>query len=428
MSRDKPDIRLALLDGEGSANRPKDLATYETIPRDSFKDLQSYVMETISKRLNTQAVFLNELAGVLQAKSEGMFLWTQLACRNIRPGMTAGQLRQAVNAEQIGLIPLYGRELNRISELAASDRDRAINILRWILFASRPLSVRELAEALALPAHEILADFAMDRIPQHLDQDFVDHQILRLCGSLIEVRRHSSRPWKVTRATVHLSHFSVKEYLINEMDKSSASELRLILNPLQGHEELARACLQYLCFRRFSNTDERWIRGWNRQYRALPRIGGYDFLSYCAKEWVTHVNALRGSMTTVLPQLKKLLLDPEMSGNFSLSAIAREQIETGDPVQHPLYYMALWGIDVGLTLIMNNGFGTGCAESTYTLAVRAAVSRGHDRVVEILMDAADEKNSERMRECALLGRSKATGRPFWRNSCKTVFLVVRALW
>ena len=82
------------------------------------------------------------------------------------------------------------------------DQIRAIAILCWTLFARRPLTVRELAEALIveqdLGEEDLDADSyssrafdeSMDRadIPEIWDDVYIEDQILRLCGSLVVVR------------------------------------------------------------------------------------------------------------------------------------------------------------------------------------------------------------------------------------------------
>ena len=44
---------------------------------------------------------------------------------------------------------VYERDLEKVQRLKPAQKTRAIAVLRWILFALRPLTVRELAEALA---------------------------------------------------------------------------------------------------------------------------------------------------------------------------------------------------------------------------------------------------------------------------------------
>jgi hypothetical protein len=65
-----------------------------------------------------------------------------------------------------GIEKTYERDLKRILDLG-DERDRAVSILRWTLFALRPLTVRELTEALAADVNDDCGTYPRDDLQIH---------------------------------------------------------------------------------------------------------------------------------------------------------------------------------------------------------------------------------------------------------------------
>src|SRR5436305_6198801 len=111
-----------------------------------------------------------------------MFLWIRLLGNQLNPGKNAKQLREMVNKMPIGIEETYKRDLVRILKLG-EEKDRAIAVLRWTLFALRPLTVRELTEALAVDIDPDCDAYPRDDLPDTWEEEEVNDQIRRLCGS-----------------------------------------------------------------------------------------------------------------------------------------------------------------------------------------------------------------------------------------------------
>lgn len=112
-----------------------------------------------------------ELAALLVDKFEGMFLYI----RRIRPrlkahaSMAASKLRLIIEEMPTGLEEAYKRDLLTILELENNDRERALTILRWVLFATKALTVREISEALLVSTDRndpLDIDFPQDELPE----------------------------------------------------------------------------------------------------------------------------------------------------------------------------------------------------------------------------------------------------------------------
>jgi hypothetical protein len=95
-----------------------------------------------------------------------------------------------------GLDETYDNILRNISE---DDRERVRRALYWIINADRPLSLDELAEAIAIDPSQVEFDKSM--------RLFVVEDLLEMCGSLVQLDS--------TKESVGLAHYSVQEYLLS---------------------------------------------------------------------------------------------------------------------------------------------------------------------------------------------------------------------
>ncbi|KAK2024947.1 hypothetical protein LX32DRAFT_696758 [Colletotrichum zoysiae] len=174
------------------------------------------------------------------------------------------------------------REPEMIVRLQPDEEEKAVMILRWTLFAVRPLQVKQLAETL------IESDNDLDRYPEDdlpdpwyegvVDEDHVKEMILGRCGSLLQLRS-SSAETPLAEFTVHFVHFSVGEYLSNLSATSAtnhwANELCLSDSPVEET--------------RFSTIALAASRSIRLTFNDIPGTTEmYPFLSYAAWAWYFH--------------------------------------------------------------------------------------------------------------------------------------------
>lgn len=112
----------------------------------------------------------------------------------------------------------------------------------------RPLTVSEITEALLIEDNDNCDDLQIDELPDEVDKDFVDEQIIGLCGSLIEIQASTiEKKQSPGSSTIHLAHFSVKEYLLAMIPDKTMS--------FSDHNyqdcHLAKLCQAILIMRKF---------------------------------------------------------------------------------------------------------------------------------------------------------------------------------
>ncbi|KAJ6439209.1 reverse transcriptase [Purpureocillium lavendulum] len=192
--------------------------------------------------------------------------------------MNEKQLHKAVANAPAKLDDLYTRNWDRIASLGEWERRRAFALLRWAAFALRPLTVCEIAEAALIVECQ---DFPFDDLPDHVNCDYIDSEIIRPCGPLLEVRNDRTDP-APDRQTVHLTHFSVQQFLLRKQPGPDWIQQNGDLRVSQRLQNtmLAQACLTYVSLRHV----------WEDASDAFTSSFAASFRHYAATTWYQHVN------------------------------------------------------------------------------------------------------------------------------------------
>lgn len=393
VSRPEPDIRTQLNFVSSDAN-PEAFLEYEITPQDTQADISAFSSNMVEQELpNKLPALKNEIALEAVKKCEGMFLWVKLVHARLSPGKNAKQLREVVKVTPPGLDQAYERDLQKIDELEAEDKERAIEILRWLLFAERPLTVRELTEALLIDENDVYKTFPADDLPDAWDDYYVNEQIRRLCGSLVELRRSDPHE-PITAHTVHLVHFSVKEYLmkgtginVTQVQGRKVNFSSVFLE----HSRIAQKCLIYLCYEDFK------LKWHPTEVEVESKIKQFAFLSYAARSWHYHAG-LVGDKPKELLKLMFSLFEPATSRWMLWSRVSG--LETGfftsfygHDYPGPQYYAAKLGLSQVLEFLRLKGIDLNMKFNGSTLLQVASIS-GRVATVKYLLDHGADVHPE----------------------------------
>ncbi|KAF6527440.1 hypothetical protein HZS61_010484 [Fusarium oxysporum f. sp. conglutinans] len=241
VSRDELAIRDALTDGTRET-----FDEYRITLEDVRPDIIAYSHAIVNRKLcNKSDDVRSTLSEAMSDRCQGQFLWLKMQEECLRGGMNKKQLQRAIENTPTGLDRLYDHNWTKITKLGEEERDRAFALLRWAAFALRPLTVCEITEAaLILTSGEL----SRDDFPDAVDDEYIKSEVAGLCGPLLEVRNGSpgSSP---DRRTVHLPHFSVRQYLLCNLPTPGWICRENMLQTSQEKMQntlLARACLQYI--------------------------------------------------------------------------------------------------------------------------------------------------------------------------------------
>ena len=429
VSRDTEDIRAQL--GKLTQSTIPLIFEYGISVNDTKDDIDHCSSDMVNTRLANKPEQLRlDLASEAARKSDGMFLWLHLLSGELDPGENSKRLRNIVSEMPVEINETYERDLEKVKNLRPAQKARALAILRWIVFALRPLTVRELAEAVAMTTDDTPDTYPHDDLPDmwehgYVDEQYVNSYIRRSCGSLVELRGHGDNK-SLALHTVHFVHFSVKEYLLRSDDlNDDQCRLEKICFPNGGkeHNRLAQLCLQYLCYDVFGEKE---------RFRDGQRIQIYPFLAYAARSWWVHAQHDHPVSEDIMPWAQKLF-NPSTSNWILWSKVFEGELEiedekldvategvgvdeadieaesesgslapsdedsavtSGDQMDEPgpsdnepspIYYAALLGFTDLVKALQSQGFSCNRPGGTYGFPLQAAVRNAHQETVEYLV-------------------------------------------
>ncbi|KAL4879231.1 ankyrin repeat-containing domain protein [Aspergillus karnatakaensis] len=377
---------------DGNAN--VQVSQYGITENDTKPDIWAVSRQVVDSKLQRKPEDVRtHLAEKAAEKAEGMFLWVHLLSQKLKPGINAKKLDAVVSQMPTGLEQAYERDLGLIHSLDEEEKQRAISILRWVLFAARPLTVRELVEALILNDDMDEGDsYPEDELPDDwkinfVDEDYVNEVLRQPLGSLIQLKnRDENEP--LSAYTVHFVHYSVKEYLLrpNASGVSPAQEI-CFSDKRSENNLLARLCLQYLCYDVFGNEEV--------SARGVMKM--YPFFRYAAHTWYRHALA-DNSISPDLVSCARKLLDPE-TFNWVLWSRTFENGEAEEQkgaeslvssailtAKSPMYYACLLGLLDVVKRLQTDGLDINVQGGLFGTPLQAAIVKHHSPTVQYLID------------------------------------------
>jgi ankyrin repeat protein len=199
----------------------------------------------------------------------------RLQMDNLRKCDSVRSVRRTLLSLPEGLQCTYTAFISRIfsSPMAAT----AKRLIGWLLWAARPLSIKELMYGLSIE----------DGDTSHDSSCLIDiDAIISYCEGVVVVEEESR--------IVRFVHYTFQKFLETQPPESQE----------QVHGEMAKSCQTYLLFQSFSTGRCRTDTEMNLW------LGKYPFLLYAAKSWVTHFRKSRQDKIEHDEPVIKMLEDP----------------------------------------------------------------------------------------------------------------------
>ncbi|KAK0641741.1 hypothetical protein B0T16DRAFT_220282 [Cercophora newfieldiana] len=225
---------------------------------------------------------LKRLKTDLVKKADGIFLWAHLALERIqtalRDGSTLAELQETVNDIPEELGGLFALLLGSVNAKYKAETNTMLSIT---LSAGRPLTLAEFRYATALamspgtPSHPGLEQ-SRSFVP---DDETMRKRMLSRCGGLLEVRTANEATGDEPTELVQFIHQSVRDSLLagSNQPPSAVHGTNTLIS--DGHDALARCCLQYLSMKEVrelashvragSKVDRLWRQRLQREFPFL---------------------------------------------------------------------------------------------------------------------------------------------------------------
>ena len=344
------------------------------ISKNDVKDDIGLVSQSIvARKLPKQEHRLRQnLATKMAERCNGQFLWLILQQERLRDSKSAKALQDIVQAMPKKLHAFYERSWDGIQALEESDRGCAIDTLRWLTFAYRPLIVQELAEALTISLDSDTVAFSEDDLPNRIDDEYIDGEIKNLCGSHIELRDGTPRSDPKVR-TVHLVHASVNEFLVEKLPVPSmvASVPNRPRTSAAQHAKLAAHCIRFL------DCQKAWdlIEGDRR-----------SFTIYAGDSWFRHLRDSEGYYEAVSDLVNSFMRPGnERFKNWKKTYEQAYFFAKENPATS-FYYACQFGLVPAMDFLHNNeDLDINCVGGQYGTPLQAVCTEGYTEAFEYLI-------------------------------------------
>ena len=371
---DIPGLPVVHLSGESEAELSKIAREIDLYIHARVRSIRDKLMLNPDK----EQLLLQELLRI----PNRTYLWVHLTMDLIQGKMNINKtgIHEAVSSIPPTVDDAYEGILNR-----SSDPEEAQKLLHIVVAAARPMTLSEMAVALALqPNHLSYQDLDLD---PEADKSFREH-VRDLCGLFITI----------IGSKIYLLHQTAREFLVHDKPsiavrpraaRSEEARLRIhdntqrwksSLQPQESHRILCQICIWYLLLAEFETCSPDGTR--------ISQCPEHIFLDYSAKNWASHARASgisdNGTMTDSL-----LAICDARSSRF-LSWFRIYWADTGmDFPQNvtTLMIASYFGlVRVVKLLLKNDDAQVNSLDSTYRRsALSWASENGFDGVVDLLI-------------------------------------------
>ncbi|PSN70472.1 hypothetical protein BS50DRAFT_632352 [Corynespora cassiicola Philippines] len=255
---------------------------------DTASDITRFIARELDTLPSLEYGEKGEVAEALQGRAQGMFLWVDLAVKQLKSG---GGVDVDDYLTQIGEMPqdldeYYGRLLQNLhTDASEASKRRSKVIFQWLVCAQRSLTVSELAVAVKLKADE---PRLVQRRTFHLEE--LKSAVHHRCGPMAKFI--DSAP----EAIVTLIHATARDFLLR-YDRVNGPFKGLLVNAAVTHIWIARSCLTYLCYLNTKfppmNLQPPALKDRKNRQVVLDQefaalLSDYPLLEYAALHWADH--------------------------------------------------------------------------------------------------------------------------------------------
>ncbi|KAL2681115.1 hypothetical protein Neosp_008718 [[Neocosmospora] mangrovei] len=230
--------------------------------QDTLPEINAFC-DSASAKLPLPKELQLKVANRARAGAQGSFLWASVFLRSFTNVLDKNHVMEIINVFPDNCWGLYVKTWReRVSELEPHVQDNCRSILLILLGARQKFSLEDIEDSLGL-------------LPN------AAQRICKFCQPLVHV----------VDGVLHLSHASVREFLLNDDKKTQTACISI--SKSEPDETLARTCLKYLLRENYAHTDRI-----GQRLRRNIGLGGstegleQNFYNYAARNWYIHLAAL----------------------------------------------------------------------------------------------------------------------------------------
>ena len=353
------------------------------------QDVEKYIFAKVAELASEQNLSedkLQQIQQTMMANAEGTFLWVGFVADELK-GRSWRKINDILHGVPKGLGGIYRRLLLRIQ-----DKEKLLPILQWVVLASRPLTVHELA---------IAVEFQGSGTPMSAE---IVKERLAACALMV----------KVDNDVVNLVHESAREFF--QSDQAKNEDIEVFYMDSKTHRTLLRTCVDIIeksykypgsisnasrhntlltyatlhwpdhfhyilnspgaqteLSRQFFRQESPVREDWWRFYWEREEYGGAP-----PKFTLLHLAAFLGNL-----EWAKILLKRRSSGDLSFH---RPVSQVDNDGRTPLFWAAARGHREVAELLLDHGARINARDQSRMSALHIAITGVHKEVVSLLLD------------------------------------------
>ena len=317
-------------------------------------DHEPRLLDSVTKK----KALREEIAATLVQQSSGMFLLARLHMDALATKRTSKAIQETLQNLPTKIKDTYEQAMTRIEQKNNDDdRKMAMNLLLWIAFARRPLTVGEIEHATSIAPKT-----------REIDPDDVvsAKDLTSLCAGLVVIDASN---------ILRLVHFSAQNYLSDNRARWFSD----------GDLVIARHCLTYLSFKEFENGP---CSGPHEREDFKRRAEEYPLLDYCCTYWGSHASRSQKSTELSDQALAFLQSNTLLQTTVQVLWYSDNPIVAGWEAKtrvNPLHLAAYCGLAGGVAKLLGHGNEVDCKDSMGATPLMYATSGGHAAVVRELL-------------------------------------------
>jgi hypothetical protein len=369
------------------------------------QDLTLYVRESIkSTTFADESAESKELEQRLVSGSGGSFLWARLVISSFRslsgPSDTLRALKETLASSiTTDTQKLYEMILGRIT---GSQGHAALSMLRWVIYAARPLHIKELLAALKLQTGTDLNNVNISEISAGLLISS-GSQVVRLVHSTVRNFLQGELGTKWDEVSCE-AHETIAQTCLAALQPVSLLESLGLSDGDELAAEKAGGPTQSL----LEYAQNYWIFHYGLAERGSSFLAGllHGFLTGSLQKHGVHLRNPSTSFKVKQSNLDSRITDPGISSyvdvinialvvgaRFGFSELVKLELDMGADVNYsfgpeqltPLNWASRAGhIDV-VEILLRYGADLDIPSSTGNIPLLSAMSKGNDKIVELLL-------------------------------------------
>ncbi|KAB8276988.1 ankyrin repeat-containing domain protein [Aspergillus minisclerotigenes] len=327
-------------------------------------DIQQYIQAKITKAAN------------------GMFLLAKLLLDSLTDKTTRRQLENALENLPRGLEKLdraYENAVMRILNQQPGFRALGIQVLTWVVYARRPLTILELRHALAIEVGE--RTFDQNNLPD-------PNLMISVCAGLVTVEAGFTR----------LVHYSAREYFNREGGRWFPNAQR----------DITRTCATYLSYDAFKTG----VCPTRKSFNA--RLQKHPLYEYSARNWGDHARAL--SQLEEEGCVWDILIDGAKVRACAQALLAPKRDPWDEDFDHTtprrvtcVHLVACYGLVTIMKMLIHFGEKIDAKDTNGQTALSKAAEFGHIALVKLLIQEGSDINSRDYRGLTPLCHAAGNG-------------------